>query len=358
MLRSGQAEGAFGGFGDLSMSFGWTASGGDAGRGGGGAVALDWQPERRLRLSASRSRSLSVVSDQQRFEPTYFGTPVRVYDFITGEAVEVSPVLGGNPDLRSPELDQQTFSLSAGPFTRWRLQGGMTYQKTRGAAEIGAFPGPMPELEAAFPQRFMRGPDGRLVSVDQRQFSIDTSVVEVLTTNFSLRAPLGGGGSRAVSQKALRLSLNHSLQLRNKTSLHASLPHMDRLAGDGGGQPRQQFSLLVDLAGGAWDANAAVRRGSVYRLRRVSGMDGADDLVVSALVVADLRFRLQLARTASTGGGGGRRGSGLELELEISNLFDARPSARLADGRRVAGYGRDEQDPVGRTLRIGMRQRF
>jgi hypothetical protein len=46
------------------------------------------------------------------------------------------------------------------------------------------------------------------------------------------------------------------------------------------------------------------------------------------------------------------------VELEIANLFDARPKARLGDGRPAPGYGRDDQDPLGRTVQLSLKRRF
>lgn len=34
------------------------------------------------------------------------------------------------------------------------------------------------------------------------------------------------------------------------------------------------------------------------------------------------------------------------MNLEVENLFDARPEARLGDGSAAPGYGRDVQGPI------------
>ena len=46
------------------------------------------------------------------------------------------------------------------------------------------------------------------------------------------------------------------------------------------------------------------------------------------------------------------------MELEVENLFDARPDATLGDGRAAPGYGRDDQDPLGRVVRLTLSHRF
>ena len=39
------------------------------------------------------------------------------------------------------------------------------------------------------------------------------------------------------------------------------------------------------------------------------------------------------------------------MELQVENLFDARPNA-------VPGYGRDDQDALGRVVRLTLSHRF
>ena len=46
------------------------------------------------------------------------------------------------------------------------------------------------------------------------------------------------------------------------------------------------------------------------------------------------------------------------MELEVENLFDARPDAALGDGRAAPGYGRDDQDALGRVVRLTLSHRF
>ena len=95
-------------------------------------------------------------------------------------------------------------------------------------------------------------------------------------------------------------------------------------------------------------------------MRRDSGRDGQDDLRVGAFSAVDLKFSYRFERDLPGEGQGGpaRRGSGLLLELEVANLLDARPDALLGDGRPAPGYGRDDQDPVGRTIAVTLKRRF
>lgn len=359
LWRRAPGAAAWAGLGDVSMSLGASVNQSDAGRGEGVSAGLNWAPHQRVRIDATWSTALAAVPDEQRFGPRYYGDPVIVFDFRNGEAVEVLPLLGGNPELRSPRTSQFGFSLSVGPFTSWAVQGGVNLQRTVVADGNEIFPDPTPDLEAAFPDRFVRGDDGRLLGIDRRAFNIDSSENENLASHLSIGAPLPFGKRDGRRPHVLRLALNYNLPLRNMTLLDDRLPHLDRLAGDAGGQPRSTFGVSADLRVGGWGFNAASRWRGGYRVRRDIGEDSPDDLLVSRLEVADVRISYRLSR-AFPGGAPteGRRAIGMEIELEVANLFDARPSARLADGRPAMGYGPDDQDPVGRTIRLGVRRRF
>src|SRR3546814_4848514 len=44
--------------------------------------------------------------------------------------------------------------------------------------------------------------------------------------------------------------------------------------------------------------------------------------------------------------------NGLKISIDVQNLFNGYRRVTLDDGTVPAGYGRDEIDPLGRTLRI------
>lgn len=183
-------------------------------------------------------------------------------------------------------------------------------------------------------------------------------MTEGLTTNIGAVFPLG---ATAAGRRPglLRLTVNHSWQLMNATTINERLARLDRLVGDGGGLPVQQVGLGVDVRQGRWGVNAAARWRSGYRSRRDIGRDGPNDLLMGALSAMDLRLSYQFERSIpARGEAGRRRGVGLQAELEVANLFDARPGARLGDGRPAPGYGRDDRDPVGRTVLISLKGRF
>lgn len=342
--------------GDMTLTLGGGLNETDTGRSEGWSTALSWSPTSKLNLNGSWSNSTQSLQDQQRFEPEYYGEPITVFDFQMGEAVQVLPLLGGNPDLRPPSNRQLAASISAGPFTSWALQGRVSLLRSQEVDGVGVLPDPTPEVEAAFPERFRRDADGRLVSIDQRPLNLGGTLMETLSSGLNFKLPSPAGGART---DIVRIALNHTWRLRNTVAVNANLPEMDRLAGDGGGVSRHTFGIQADARRGRWGVNLGARWRDGYRIRRDIGRDGPGDLRIGSFSTVDLGLSVQFARDLPTRSeSAARRGVGLQVELDIDNLFDARPRARLGDGRPGPGYGRDDQDPVGRMVRITLKQRF
>lgn len=346
--------------GDLAATFGTGVRQSGGGRGEEVRAGLSWGPRRGVRLNGEWASSSENVPDILKTEPEYFGPPIVVFDLRNGQAVEILPLRGGNSNLRPPQSARFSLTANLGPLTTWAVSGTATYQRAESSDGIGGLPGLTEDVEAAFPDRIQRDLDGRLISIDYRPMNLNSTLSESLSTslNFNLPRPAGETGRDAT---VLRVALNHTLQLSSLVRLRAGLPELDRLQGDGGGLSRQNARLMVDGRRGRWGVNASVQWQDGYRTRRLGGRDGPDDLAVAPFTTADLRFSVQMTSLGSrpaTQEGSARRGGGLQLNFEVENLFDARRAARLGDGAPAPGYGRDVQDPLGRTVRLTLQRRF
>ncbi|QYC09315.1 TonB-dependent receptor [Brevundimonas nasdae] len=346
--------------GDLAATFG--AGVRQSGGGGGEELraGLSWAPHRGIRLNGEWVGSTESVPDIVRTEPEYYGAPIVVFDFRNGEAVEILPLRGGNPDLSPPRSDRFSLITALGPFTSWAISANVAYQRAKASDGIGALPGLTEEIEVAFPERFQRDPEGRLISIDYRPVNFSSTLTESLSTglNFNLPRPTGVGEGKAT---VLRIAVNHTLQLSSIIQLRGGLRELDRLHGDGGGLARQNARVMVDARRGPWGANVSAQWQDGYRTRRVGGQDGPGDLVVSPFTTVDLRLSLQLTSSGlrmPAEDGPQRRSGGVQVNLDIENLLDARREARLGDGSVAPGYGRDVQDPLGQTVRLTLQQRF
>ena len=346
--------------GDLAATLG--AGVRQSGRGGGEEVrgGLSWRPRRGVRLSGEWASSTENVADIVKTEPEYYGAPLVVFDFRNGEAVEILPLRGGNPNLRSPQSERFSLTTSLGPFTSWTVSGNLTYQRVEASNGIGALPGLTEDVEAAFPDRFRRDSDGRLISIDYRPMNLSSTLFESLSTgvNFNLPRSAGETGPGAT---VVRVALNHTVQLSSLVRLSEGLPELDRLKGDGGGLSRQNVRVMIDAQRGRWGANASAQWQDGYRTRRVGGSDGPNDLVIAPFTTVDFRLTFQVMPGGSRNESSDapqRRAGGLQVNFDIDNLFDARREARLGDGTPAPGYGRDVQDPFGRTVRLTLQRRF
>lgn len=88
------------------------------------------------------------------------------------------------------------------------------------------------------------------------------------------------------------------------------------------------------------------------------GRSGGRALDAFATVGIKLTYVFDPPTTTDPAAATSRRSDGVRLELEIDNLFDARPDATLGDGRAALGYGRDDQEPLGRVVRVTVSRRF
>lgn len=332
--------------------------------GGGGdevSAALAWTPRKGLVLNGVWSATSDSVSDLQRSEPLYYGAPRAVFDFRTGEGVEILPILGGNPSLRAPRSERLSLTAAIGPFTSWSLSGNIGYERMEATDGVGSLPDLTEDVEAAFPDRFKRDAAGALLSIDYRPINLRASRTEGLSTSLNFNLPRSAGVP-AREATVLRVALIHSLRLSNTVALLPGQPDLDRLKGDGGGVSRQDARVMLDAHRGRWGVNVTARWQDGYRTRRSGGRNDPRDLIIEPLMAMDLKVNLQMTsssmRQAQGEGPPRRRSGGLQLTLEIENLFDARPGAHLGDGAPAPGFGRDFQDPLGRTVSLTLQRRF
>ncbi len=136
---------------------------------GGG---LNWNPVKQISFIAAYRDDQSAPSASQIGSPILPTEGVDIFDYGTGQSVRVTTLTGGNPDLRDASLRNLriggTYRLSSPNITL-----NVDYNRTWQRGQIAALPGATPATLAAFPERFVRGTDGSLVSVDLRPINIE-----------------------------------------------------------------------------------------------------------------------------------------------------------------------------------------
>ncbi|MCH8615107.1 TonB-dependent receptor [Sphingomonas sp. SM33] len=153
-------------------------------------AGANWSPVDRLNFLVSWTREEGPPTIQQLGDPIIFTPDTRVFDFTTGETVEVTAISGGNPDLLADKRNVLKFGGNWKPWEKTDLRLRAEYVHQTIDNVVASFPGITAELEAAFPDRFIRDASGQLVSVDFRPVNYDESRRDTIRLGFDFSKPL------------------------------------------------------------------------------------------------------------------------------------------------------------------------
>ena len=177
--------------GDLSANFNFSADRiSDFGTVTDLGYGLTWKPVSRVTLLWSMSREEGAPSVQQLGNPQVLTPQVPVFDFTTGRTVFVTRLDGGNPGLSADRRNVFKLGLNASILDRPRLNITANYVRTRTDNAIANLPAATAAIEAAFPDRFMRGDDGELDEIDNRPVNFARQRRDQLRWGFNLSVPL------------------------------------------------------------------------------------------------------------------------------------------------------------------------
>lgn len=388
-------------FGDLSIN----ANGGleelsDIGTLRSWGYGLNWTPTPAVNLIASVTQEEGAPTVEQLGGPLVLTPNVRTFDFSRGETVDLVRSFGGNPALRPEDRQVISLGLTAEPFARRNLTVTVDYLRTRIDDPIAAFPLPLPQIEAAFPERFTRGADNRLVSIDARPLNFDRSDQEQIRVGFNFARPLGAvpaelqglrprfvqneaearrrlpaGASIVAAQPGtpgsrlgdtllsrLYLAVYYTRRLRDEVRLRAGGATLDLLEGSGvdfsGGRPRHE----IELQAGVFKRGLGARVTAAWVSgTNITGPDDADntasDLRFAAYGTVDVNLFANLAERF----GGANPPSwlkGSRVSIAIVNLFNVRPQVRDAAGAIPVIYQPAYLNPLGRIASLNLRKSF
>jgi hypothetical protein len=366
---------------------------------GGG---LNWSPVEPLRVIASVTQEDGPPTIQQLGNPEIVTPGVRVFDYQRGETVEVTQIEGGNPNLAADQRRVFKLGLNYKPFEETNLTLRADYTREIIEDAIAGFPSPTAEIEAAFPERFVRGADGELVQIDVRPVNFARQESEQLHWGFNYSKPLGpqrppggwrpnapasppadgsappqpdarvraqgafdgprgggrgfgGGGMRGAG--ALQFAVFHTLHLKDEILIRDGVPVLDLLngsaTGSGGGQPRHEVDVQAGYSKNGYGArlNAKWRSGT-----EVDGGPLGEDLAFSDLTTVNLRVFADVGMQPWAREHTWLRG--MRASLSVDNLFDERLDVRTESGATPISYQPDYIDPIGRTVRFTVRKMF
>lgn len=139
---------------------------------GGG---LTWRPIEGMQLIGSFTSEEGAPSIQQLGNPLISTPNVRVFDYATGQTVEVTQLDGGNADLQADKRQTWKIGGRIQPIKDTDFSVQADYVHTRINDPISSLPAATAEIQAAFPERFLRDADGQLMLVDNRPVNFASS---------------------------------------------------------------------------------------------------------------------------------------------------------------------------------------
>jgi iron complex outermembrane recepter protein len=375
-------------------------------------VGTTWSPIRTLNLVASYTDEDNAPTAQQLGNPVIVTPGVRVFDLVRNRDAIVTQIGGGNPDLLANSRRVWRLQGTLRPLGETDLSLIATYTNTRTRNGIFNLGFPTAQLQAAFPDRFVRDAEGDLVQVDTRPVNFFREDREQLRwgVNFSKRVqdstaeqfralaaagrlpfpgprpggqgganrPEGAGGDRprgggrgggggrfggggfGGGGGRLQLALYHTWTLKDEVLVRPGGPLIDRLDGGtfgrGGGTPRHEIEAQAGLTRNGLGMRASLNWQSGTSVQGATGL-AADRLRFGDLTTVDLRLFANLGNIPKlVVEYPWLRGT--RLTVGIDNLFNARQRVRDASGETPVNYQPDLLDPLGRTVRVSFRKLF
>lgn len=372
------------------------------------SVGARWSPIEEIDLAASLTGEDGAPTMQQLGDPTLLTPNVRVFDFTRGETVDINRLDGGNPALLADNRRVFNLRLTATPLSETDLTLVANYTRTRIRNPIASFPTATPEIEAAFPERFVRDADGQLLQIDSRPVNFARADTEELRWGVNFSQPIGpqgpteeqraewreqrrqqreaageagqrprreggrglggrgfgrfGGGAGSGAGR-LQLALYHSWRFTDEILIRPGVPVLDLLDGSAvgsrGGRPRHEIELQGNFFKDGFGARLSTNWQSGTEVRGVpDGLGGTTgDLRFSDFTTVNLRLFADLNQQRSLV----QRFPflrGTRVSIAVNNLFDSRLQVRDETGATPLGYQPDLLDPLGRSVRITLRKLF
>lgn len=362
-------------------------------------VGLNWSPWTPLNFNVSWADEQSPPSISQLNDPTISTPNVPVYDFRTGQSVNITRIEGGNAGLSEETKRVLKLGFNLTPLKDKDLRLTANYTRTEVEGSIAAFPTITPELEAALPERFTRDTDGNLLSIDARPLNFQSAEQQEIRWGLNFSTPFGkpdpaaagrmgrgpggpgggpgaggpppggggmrmGGGGRGGRGAAMQpgqgrfnVSLYHTYRIQDEITIRDGLPVLDLLDGAAigarGGQSRNEVQFQAGLfksgMGGFLNANWK------ESTRISGGSSPTDDLTFSDLTTVNLNLFADLS-SRQTWVAKYPWLKGARVSIGIENLFDQRLHVRDGLGETPLSYQPDYLDPLGRTFRVSLRK--
>lgn len=379
-------------------------------------LGLNWSPWSPINFTASWSDEQNAPSTSQLNDPTILTANVPVYDFATGQSVNITRIEGGNSGLSEETKRILKLGFNLTPLKDKDLRLTANYSRTEVEGSIAAFPTITPELEAALPERFERDLDGNLLSIDARPLNFQKAEQQEIRWGLNFSTPFGkpdpaaaarmgqrgpgggrpGGGGGPVTmrmeggpppgggaggpppggmrmqmgggrggrgpamqpgQGRFNISLYHTYRIQDEITIRDGLPVLDLLdgaaIGSRGGQSRNEVQFQMGLFKSGMGGFLNANWKESTRINGGSSPD--DDLTFSDLTTVNLNLFADLS-SRQTWVAKYPWLKGARVSVGIDNIFDQKLDVRNGLGVTPDAYQPDYLDPLGRTFRVSFRK--
>lgn len=151
---------------------------------------LIWKPIQTVTLLWSMTDQQGAPTIQQVGNPNVLTPGVPVFDYVAGRTAFVTRLDGGNPALNADERHIFKLGLNAHILSNPQLVLNAQYLRIRTDNAIASLPAATAAIEAAFPDRFIRDPDGDLAEIDNRPVNFARETRNQLRWGVNLSVPL------------------------------------------------------------------------------------------------------------------------------------------------------------------------
>jgi iron complex outermembrane receptor protein len=152
---------------------------------------VNWTPIPGYTLIVSETHDHQAPTIQQLDGPVIETPGTRIFDYVTGQTVTVTQISGGNRALTADDRTVYKVGLTLKPFATQDFTFTANYINSHIANAIETFPSASAAIEAAFPDRFIRGADGELEEEDDRPVNFASQDREELRWGINYTRPVG-----------------------------------------------------------------------------------------------------------------------------------------------------------------------
>ena len=378
---------------------------------------VNWTPVPGYNLIVSETHDHAAPSFTQLGGAVVATPGVRIFDYATGQTVDVTQISGGDRQLVADNRHVMKIGVTLKPWPAENFTFTANYIKSHIDNPIETFPAASAAIEAAFPDRFIRNAEGELTEEDDRPVNFASQDHTELRWGFNYSRPVGkppppspewraalarrrageqggadgapgsgsaggqgggragegghrgaggggggfGGGRGAFAPPApgrFQIAIYHTVIFKDQFLVRPGGPVLDLLGGAAAGSAGGQYQHEIEAQLGYTLNGYGLRLSADWKSATVvrGGASGSTgDLDFSDIGTVNLRLWDNFAQQRDMV----KRYPflrGVRVTFNAVNLFDQRIQVRDTAGPTPLVYQPAYLDPVGRTVSLSIRK--